>query len=75
MTPAGVIATDPINADAARWLRAEIARRFNQPVRYLVYSHDHADYRARVAGKGAEIIKSLGLAPQAFDFGGCGGWI
>jgi glyoxylase-like metal-dependent hydrolase (beta-lactamase superfamily II) len=44
VTPAGVIATDPINADAARWLRAEIARRFNQPIRYLVYSHDHADH-------------------------------
>ena len=46
VTPAGVIAADPINADAARWLRAEIARRFNQPVRYLVYSHDHADHIA-----------------------------
>ena len=44
VTPAGVIATDPINADAARWLRAEITRRFNQPVRYLIYSHDHADH-------------------------------
>ena len=44
VTPAGVIATDPINADAARWLRTEITRRFNQPVRYLVYSHDHADH-------------------------------
>ncbi len=46
VTPAGVIATDPINAEAARWLKAEIARRFNQPVRYLVYSHDHADHIA-----------------------------
>jgi glyoxylase-like metal-dependent hydrolase (beta-lactamase superfamily II) len=44
VTPAGVIATDPINADAARWLKAEIATRFNRPVRYVVYSHDHADH-------------------------------
>ena len=44
VTPAGVIATDPINAEAARWLKAEITRQFNQPVRYLVYSHDHADH-------------------------------
>jgi glyoxylase-like metal-dependent hydrolase (beta-lactamase superfamily II) len=44
VTPAGVIATDPINADAARWLKAEIAQRFNQPVRFVVYSHDHADH-------------------------------
>jgi glyoxylase-like metal-dependent hydrolase (beta-lactamase superfamily II) len=46
VTPAGVIATDPINADAARWLRAEITKRFNQPIRYVVYSHDHADHIA-----------------------------
>ena len=44
VTPAGVIATDPINADAARWLKDELKRRFNQPVRYLIYSHDHADH-------------------------------
>src|SRR5262245_3475114 len=44
VTPAGVIATDPINAEAARWLKAEIAQRFSQRVRYVVYSHDHADH-------------------------------
>ena len=44
VTPAGVIATDPINADAARWLKDEIQKRFNQPVRYVIYSHDHADH-------------------------------
>ena len=44
VTPAGVIATDPINADAARWLKGEITTRFNQPIRYVVYSHDHADH-------------------------------
>ena len=31
VTPAGVIATDPINADAVAWLKAEIAKRFGQP--------------------------------------------
>jgi glyoxylase-like metal-dependent hydrolase (beta-lactamase superfamily II) len=46
VTPAGIIATDPINADAAQWLKAELARRFNQPVKYLIYSHDHADHIA-----------------------------
>jgi glyoxylase-like metal-dependent hydrolase (beta-lactamase superfamily II) len=44
VTPAGVIATDPINADAAQWLKDEIRRRFNQPVKYVIYSHDHADH-------------------------------
>ncbi len=44
VTGEGVIATDPINADAARWLKAEIQQRFNQPIRYVVYSHDHWDH-------------------------------
>lgn len=44
VTPAGIIATDPIDADAARWLKAELSRRFAKPVKYLVYSHDHADH-------------------------------
>jgi glyoxylase-like metal-dependent hydrolase (beta-lactamase superfamily II) len=44
VTPAGIVATDPIDADAARWLKSELSRRFAKPVRYLVYSHDHADH-------------------------------
>lgn len=46
VTPAGIIVTDPINADAARWLKAELDTRFGVPVKYLVYSHDHADHIA-----------------------------
>jgi glyoxylase-like metal-dependent hydrolase (beta-lactamase superfamily II) len=45
VTPEGIIATDPINKDAAQWLKAELAKRHpNVPIRYLVYSHDHADH-------------------------------
>ena len=44
VTPAGVIVTDPINADAARWLKTEIASRFGKPVRYVILSHDHVDH-------------------------------
>jgi glyoxylase-like metal-dependent hydrolase (beta-lactamase superfamily II) len=46
VTPDGIIATDPISADAAAWLKAELAARFKVPVRYLIYSHDHADHIA-----------------------------
>lgn len=46
VTSAGAIVTDPINADAAKWLKAEIKKRFNQPIRYLIYSHDHRDHSA-----------------------------
>lgn len=44
VTPEGVIATDPINAEAAEWLKGELASRFGKEVKYLVYSHDHADH-------------------------------
>lgn len=44
VTPAGIIATDPIDADAARWLKEELTKRFAKPVKYLVYSHDHSDH-------------------------------
>lgn len=46
VTPEGVIATDPINAAAAAWLKAEIKKRFDQPIKYVVYSHDHRDHVA-----------------------------
>ena len=44
VTEQGVIATDPINAEAARWLKNEIRTKFNQPVKYVIYSHHHADH-------------------------------
>ena len=45
VTPQGIIMSDPINRDFARWLKAEFATRFKVPVRYLLYTHkdwDHA---------------------------------
>lgn len=44
VTPEGVVATDPISPEAAQWLNAEIQRRFNLPVKYVLYSHDHWDH-------------------------------
>jgi len=44
VTPDGIIATDPLNVEAAQWLKQELAKRFSQPVKYLIYSHDHADH-------------------------------
>jgi len=44
VTPQGAICTDPINAAAATWLKDQIRERFNQSVRYLIYSHDHPDH-------------------------------
>jgi glyoxylase-like metal-dependent hydrolase (beta-lactamase superfamily II) len=45
VTPDGIIMSDPINRDFARWLKTEIASRFKVPVRYVLYTHrdwDHA---------------------------------
>ena len=44
VTPKGIIVTDPIDAAAAEWLKAELAKRFKQAVKYLIYSHDHRDH-------------------------------
>ncbi|MBI2189587.1 MAG: MBL fold metallo-hydrolase [Acidobacteria bacterium] len=45
VTPEGIIMSDPINRDFARYLKNEFATRFKQPVRYVLYTHkdwDHA---------------------------------
>ena len=44
VTEEGIIVADPINADTATWLKGELASRFGKPVRYVIYSHDHADH-------------------------------
>ncbi len=44
VTDEGIIATDPINAEAATWLKGEFDKRFGKPVKYLIYSHHHADH-------------------------------
>jgi glyoxylase-like metal-dependent hydrolase (beta-lactamase superfamily II) len=56
VTPAGIIVTDPIDAEAAKWLKTELAQRFNQPVKYLIYSHDHRDHIA-----GGEVFADTAL--------------
>lgn len=62
VTPDGAIVTDPIDADAASWLKDEIAERFGVPVRYLVYSHDHADHSS-----GGEVFAADGAVVIAHE--------
>jgi glyoxylase-like metal-dependent hydrolase (beta-lactamase superfamily II) len=62
VTEAGILVTDPIDRDAASWLSAELAKRFGKPVRYLVYSHDHADHIA-----GGEVFADAGAIVIAHD--------
>jgi glyoxylase-like metal-dependent hydrolase (beta-lactamase superfamily II) len=44
VTSAGVVVVDSINADTARWLKAQLRQRFNKEVKYLIYSHHHEDH-------------------------------
>ena len=44
ITDEGAVIGDPINADAAAWLEAEIMDRFGKEVTYVLASHSHGDH-------------------------------
>lgn len=63
VTDEGVIATDPINPQAARSMMQEIRKVTDKPIRYVVYSHSHWDHI--LGGKvfkeaGARFISHIG---------------
>ena len=44
ITEDGVVVTDPINMQAALWLRSEISKLTDKPITHLIYSHSHGDH-------------------------------
>src|SRR5947209_19474699 len=44
VTPEGIVLVEPIGTEFATWLKAELTKRFNVPVKYVVYSHSHWDH-------------------------------
>ncbi len=44
ITKEGALVIDPAMTCTATWLRDEIKQRFNVPVKYVVYTHGHADH-------------------------------
>ncbi len=54
VTGEGVLITDPLNENAANWLKKEIEKRFNLPIRYVVFSHNHSDHIY-----GAKVFKAI----------------
>ncbi len=54
-TSEGVIVTDPINTDAAPLMMKEIRKLTAQPIKYMLYSHEHRDHAS-----GGRIFKDAG---------------
>ena len=68
ITGDGVVVTDPINADAAKWLAAEIKKITDQPITHLVYSHSHGDHASGGAAYGpVPTIIAQANAPASID--------
>ena len=68
ITGNGVVVTDPINTEAATWLKAEIEKLTDQPITHLVYSHSHGDHASGGSAFGdiPDIIAQVN-APEAID--------
>jgi glyoxylase-like metal-dependent hydrolase (beta-lactamase superfamily II) len=66
-TSEGVV-VDPINADAAEWLRSNLGAISDQPVTHLIYSHSHRDHASggSIFSDGATVIAHAN-APAAID--------
>lgn len=58
-TPDGLLITDPSSREAMLSLKVELDARFNKPVKYMIYSHYHADHIGGApvfAGEGTTIV-------------------
>src|SRR5262245_64124593 len=44
VTNEGIVLVEPIGTEMATWLKTELAKRFNMPVKYVIYSHSHWDH-------------------------------
>lgn len=66
ITSDGVVVTDPINAEAAAWLTAEIGKMTDQPITHLVYSHSHGDHASGGSAYGpVPTVIAQANAPEA----------
>jgi glyoxylase-like metal-dependent hydrolase (beta-lactamase superfamily II) len=71
VTSEGIALVEPIGTEMATWLKAEIGKRFNVPVKYVIYSHSHWDHAsggtvyadtARFIGH-ANLLKNIAMPP------------
>ena len=68
LTGEGAVVVDPINADAAGWIKSEISKLTDKPVTHLIYSHSHADHASggAVLAEQATVIAQSN-APEHID--------
>ena len=68
VTGDGVVVTDPINAEAAAWLKAEIGKMTSQPITHIVYSHSHGDHASGGSAFGdVPTVIAHANAPETID--------
>ena len=67
VTADGVVVVDPINADAAGWLKSNLKQITDKPITHLIYSHSHGDHASGGAALGAKTVIAHANAPQAID--------
>ena len=49
VTPDGIVLVEPFGTEFATWLKGEFETRFGVPVKYVIYSHSHADHSSDAA--------------------------
>ena len=68
LTGEGVVVVDPINSDAASWLRDELKTLTDKPVSHLIYSHSHLDHASGgLVYTGTATVVAHANAPAAID--------
>ena len=67
VTGEGVVVTDPINADAAAWIKSEVAKLTDKPITHLIYSHSHGDHASGGAVLDATTVIAQANAPEQID--------
>lgn len=69
VTGDGVVVVDPINADAAAWLTANLSSITDRAVTHLIYSHSHGDHASGggVYADAEATVIAQANAPAAID--------
>lgn len=67
VTSAGVVVVDPINADAASWLKGNLKQVTDKPITHLIYSYSHSDHASGGSVLGAKTVIAEANAPEAID--------